>query len=259
MTAYIPPHLRNNKNMNEKRVRFNDNQTSWNQTAWNRNAFTKVNSYRNHDVRYLEDEIDRLENKNASLEDELDRLKNKNISLKDENHTLKEQIDVLNRDVKLYKGNREECVPKSSFDAAVNELKKIKSENYEYSRKLKDIDDVHRNDTSSLRTEINVLKEELKKSEKQISHLSSNVTSLSNENKRLQEEVIELIKTPKTTAQESVDVKEENKGLIQEDWNNIKTSLKYLLSDAKLKKQFIRDTGINPASMKMTLDIIENY
>lgn len=246
--AYIPPHLRN-KNTDEKRMKFNDNQT------WNRKDFTNVIFYRNDDVRndgdvgYLENEIASLKNENASLKNEI-------ASLKNEIASLKEQINMLNKDIELYKGNREECVPKSSFDAVIDELKKFKFKSYEYSRKLKDIDDVHRNDTNSLRTEINVLKEELKKSEKQISYLSSNIENLSKENNHLQE-VIELMKKPETPAQEFIEAKEENKELIQEDWNNIKASLRYLLSDAKLKKQFSRETGINLAGMKLTLDIIE--
>ena len=232
MTTYIPPHLRDNKKISEKRVSFNSDYF----TARAPEVFTKVNSYKKPTM------IEYLENENANLKNEV--------------RTLKERIDMLNRDVELYKGNREECIPKSSFDAVVDELQKFKTSSFEFSRKLKDIDDVHRNGTNSLRTEINILKEELKKSEKQISHLSSNVTSLAKENNHLKE-VIELMKTPETK-QESVDVyKEENKELIQEDWDNIKTSLRYLLSDTKLKKQFSIETGINLAGMKLTLEIIE--
>lgn len=124
----------------------------------------------------------------------------------------------------------------------------------EYSRKLKEINDVHRSDTESLRTEINILREELKKSEKKITYLSSNATSLSQTNEQLKQ-IIESFNSTQNLVEEPK--KEENSELIPDDWHNIKTSLRYLLNDQKLRKQFIREPGINLAGMKLTIEIIE--
>lgn len=262
MSKYIPPHLRNDEQNTNKHVHFQQDRT----------ARPKVKSYEEHSTPasfgYRQQKEEILESDNAALRKEVAASRKENIALRKENAALRNEaeelrneaeelnkrVSRLSEDVALYRGDREECIPKSWFNELNDKFEEAVRRKQEYSRKLKEINDVHRNDTDSLRTEINILKEELKKSEKKITHLSSNMTSLSQTNEQLKQ-TIESFNSSQNLIEEPK--KEENSELIPDDWHNIKTSLKYLLNDQKLRKQFIKDTGINLAGMKLTVEIIE--
>lgn len=234
MSKYIPPHLRNSEQNSIKSVHFQQDQVKQSRMKSHEEHLTLISFKR------LPTKEEFLESKNAELIKEIDELN--------------KQVSKLREDVALYRGNQEECVPKSLFDELKCKFEETKRKKQEYSRKLKEINNAHRSDTDSLRTEINILKEELKKSEKKITHLSSNVTSLSQTNEQLKQS-IESLNSSQNLIEEPK--KEENIELIPDDWHNIKTSLRYLLNDQKLRKQFVKETGIDIAGMKLTMEIIE--
>ena len=218
-------------------------------------------SHKDHSTLMSFTEILDIKKENAYLKKENAELITENAELITENAELRKEVDELNSrvsklsaDVALYRGNREECVPKSSYDELRKVFEETMKKKQEYLRRVKEIDDVHRSDTDSLKTEINILKEELKKSEKKVSYLSSNVISLSQTNEELKQ-VIDSFNSSQNLNEEPK--KEENSELIPSDWHNIKTSLRYLLNDQKLRKQFVRDAKIDAASMKLTIEIIE--
>ena len=247
MADYTSPHLRNSEQKAVKHVHFRKDQV----------AQSSMKSHEEHltlmPLGYRQQKEEILESENAELRNENAELRNENAELRKKVEELSKYVNQLRKEVALYKGVREECVPKSSFNYATHKLRECLARNDEYLKKLRDINDVHRNETDSLRTEINILREELKKSEKQVTHLSSNVTSLAEANKQLKK-IIDSMKTPEIVAQKT---EEENKDLISADWRNIKTSLKYILGDVKLRKQFSRETGIDLAEMKLTMSILE--
>ena len=238
MSKYTPPHLRNSEQNSEqnsiKSVHFQEDQV----------IQSRKKSHKEH--------LTLIPFKRQSTKEEI--LESENVELRKKVEELNKRVSKLSEDVALYRGNREECIPKSLFDELKCKFKETMREKQEYSRKLKEIDDVHRSDTDSLRTEINILREELKNSEKRITYLSSNVTNLSQTNEQLKQ-IIESFNSSQNLMEEPK--KEENSELIPDDWHNIKTSLRYLLNDQKIRKQFIRETGINLAGMKLTMEIIE--
>ena len=237
MASYIPPHLQN-KSVDEKRVRFDEEV----QFARKPRVFATSRHEKSSMVATY------WENENARLRGEVQRLQSAM-------ERLKEHASTLTKSVELYKGKYGECISKSLFDSVVEELETYKKRSYEYGRKLKNINEEHEKDTASLRTEINILREELKKSEKQISHLMSNIKSLSEDNTRLKEELEHA--TLESVHELEGAHEEENKELIRDDWENIKTSLVYLLGNKHLVKQFSRESRIDVASLRLTLQIVE--
>ena len=253
MADYTSPHLRNGEQKAVKHVHFRKDQVVQSSMKSHEEHLTLMPlGYRQQKEEILESENAELRNENAELRNENAELRKKVEELNKHVSQLSEEV-ALYKEVAIYKGDREECVPKSSFNDATHKLRECLARNDEYLKKLRDINDVHRNETDSLRTEINILREELKKTEKQVTHLSSNVTSLAEANKQLKK-IIDSMKTPEIVAQKT---EEENKDLISADWRNIKVSLKYILGDVKLRKQFSRETGIDLAEMKLTLSILE--
>lgn len=234
MSKYMPPHLRNSEQNVVKHVHFRQDQV-------------EQSSMKSHEEHLTLMPLGYRQQKEELLESENAELRKENAELRKKVKELNKRISQLSKEIALYKSNREECVPKSSFD-------ELRKEFEETMRKKQEIDYVHRNETDSLKTEINILKEELKKSEKRITHLSSNVTSLSQTNEELKQ-IIESFNSSQNHIEEPK--KEENSELIPDDWHNIKTSLRYLLNDQKLRKQFIKETGINLTGMKLTMEIIE--
>lgn len=234
MSKYIPPYLRNSEQNIIKSVRFREDQVMRSRMKSHEEHLTLIPFIRQP----TKEEI----------------LESENVELRKKVEELNKHIDELNKDVALYRGDRDECIPKSLYNELRCKFEETIRKKQEYASKLKNIDNIHRNDIDSLKTEINILKEELKKSEKQREHLSSNISSLFQTNEELKQ-VIKSLQFAQNPVEEPK--KEEISELIPDDWHNIKTSLKYLLNDQRVRKQFIRETGINVAGMKLTIEIIE--
>lgn len=261
--AYVPPHLKN-----VKKVTFNREQVIVGTPEHHRDKIYNTEEILEVEIKCLHNEkkirrkentiswmrsVDLAEEENKDLEKELVNLRNVVASLRTENQSMKINIEKLNKDVELYKGDRDECVPKSQLDDTLSKLHKTSSKYGKSLEKLRNIEADHRNDTDSLRKEINILNEKLNKYEKDREHLSSNIRHLVQRNQEM-EEIIERMTKEVPAAQVT---EEQNKNLIAEDWINIRTSLRYILDDEKLKIRFKKDTRLDLAAMKLTLDILE--
>lgn len=273
MCAYVPPYKRNSSNQTEKKVSFENNNGKndddyhpygnkrWNQSShqqrWNQSSHQhyqqRYQSSRQHLMTDESESFD-IQMKIHELETKNRKLEYSNELLKKENDELKSQNVFKNEQLEIYKGKHGDVVAKSELDDANNLILKLKSDNHELERELKNINDVHEQNTASLKTEINILNEEIKSKDKEIHNLKSSINAL---HKELSERIEELTNQQIEESTNQQQANEGNQVLIDKDKEIIKNSLEFILNNPKIKKEFFKKMTFEAAEMKLTLSIIE--
>ena len=161
---------------------------------------------------------------------------------------LKMKLEKANNNVALYKGDRDECVPKSMYIKAIEELNVIKKEKYEINRELRDLKALRESDdTVAKDKEIEKLKNEIEKIKKdrdnRIKSLSDQHISMENEIEELRNQLDEM--------NGKIEGKNKNDEFNFDDLMSMKTMTEYVINNDLTKK-----IKINKGALRLTLDII---
>ena len=198
----------------------------------------------NRAIEALKYSLQEFENDHEKVKVDVETIK----GLESEITELKLKLEKANDNVALYKGSRDECVPKSMYDKVNEELNVIKKEKYEIHRELRDLKILRESDdTVAKDKEIEKLKNEIEKIKKdrdtRIKSLSEQHVSMENEIEELRNQIDEM--------NDNIESKNKNDEFNFDDLMNMKTMTEYVINNDLTKK--IR---INKGALRLTLDII---
>lgn len=196
----------------------------------------------NRAIETLNYSLQEFENDHEKVKINIETIK----ELESEITELKIKLEKANNNVALYKGDRDECVPKSMYIKAIEELNAIKKEKYEIHRELRDLKTLRESDDIVAKDkEIEKLKNEIEKIKKdrdtRIKSLSDQHVSMENEIEELRNQIDEM----------NGEGKNKNDEFNFDDLMNMKTMTEYVINNDLTKK--IR---INKGALRLTLDVI---